>query len=293
MPRSGIVTVAGRPNAGKSTLLNRLVGQKLAITSSKPQSTRDRVTGLLTLHDAQVILVDTPGLLDPRYPLHRAMRAAAVRALRDADVVLFLVDPHAGPIETLEDAARLDHPLTAPTVTVISKSDLLNPDHRAELSSRYPQAALVSALTGEGIDALLDRIVGLLPEGPFLYDPDDASAQTVRFFAAELIRETVLEQLSEEVPYAVACQIEEFREDRDPVYIRAVLYVERDSQKRILIGQGGTRVRELGRVARLKIQELVGRPVYLDLWVKVLPNWRRDVNALRRLGYQVPEDTDP
>ena len=292
MPRSGIVTVAGRPNAGKSTLLNRLVGQKLAITSPKPQSTRDRVTGLLTLDDAQVVLVDTPGLLDPRYPLHRAMRASALRALRDADVVLFLVDPHAGPIETLEEAARLDRPLTAATVTVISKSDLLNTDHRAELSSRYPEAALVSALTGEGIDALLDRIVGLLPEGPFLYDPDDASAQTVRFFVAELIRETVLEQLSEEVPYAVACQIEEFREDRDPVYIRAVLYVERDSQKRILIGQGGTRVRELGRVARLKIQELVGRPVYLDLWVKVLPNWRRDVNALRRLGYQVPEDSD-
>jgi GTP-binding protein Era len=292
VPRTGIVTVAGRPNAGKSTLLNRLVGQKLAITSPKPQSTRDRVTGLLTLDDAQLVLVDTPGLLDPRYALHRAMRASAVQALRDADVVLYLVDPHAGPVESLEEAARLDRPVTAPAVWVINKADLLNAAERAELSSRYPEAALVSAITGEGIGALLERIVALLPEGPFLYDPEDASAQSVRFFVAELIRETVLEQLSEEVPYAVACHIEEFREDRDPVYIRAVLYVERDSQKRILIGQGGARVREIGRTARLKIQEFVGRPIYLDLWVKVLANWRRDVNALRRLGYQVPEDAD-
>jgi GTP-binding protein Era len=292
MPHTGIVTVAGRPNAGKSTLLNRLVGQKLAITSPKPQSTRDRVTGLLTRDDAQLILCDTPGLLDPRYELHRAMRAIAIQSLHDADVVLYLIDPRSGPVETLETVAALDRPLRAPVIPVVSKADLLSAAEREQLAAQFPDAEFVSALTGEGIDDLVDRVVALLPEGPFLYDPEDASAQSVRFFVAELIRETVLEQLSDEVPYAVACQIEEFREERDPVYIRAVLYVERDSQKRILIGQGGARVREIGRAARLKVEELVGRPVYLDLWVKVLANWRRDHNALRRLGYQVPEDAD-
>lgn len=292
MPRSGIVTVAGRPNAGKSTLLNRLVGQKLAITSPKPQSTRDRVTGILTRDDAQLVILDTPGLLDPRYALHRAMRATAFQSLRDADVVLYLVDPSASEGESLAQAARLELPLSAPIITAVSKSDLLAPEDRARLAARWPEAHFISAVTGEGIDPLLDRLVERLPEGPFLYDPEDVSAQNLRFFAAELIRETALEQLSDEVPYAIACAIEEFREDRSPVYIRAVMFVERASQKRIVIGQSGSRIREIGRAARLKIETLIGSPVYLDLWVKVLDNWRRDVNALRRLGYPVPEEMD-
>lgn len=295
MPRSGIVTVAGRPNAGKSTLLNRLVGQKLAITSPKPQSTRDRVTGILTRGDVQLVIHDTPGLLDPRYALHRAMRATALQSLRDADVILYLVDPVAPAAtagETLADAARLELPPTAPVVTAISKADLLNPDERARLTPIWPEAHFISAATGEGIEPLLDRLADRLPESPFLYDPEDASAQHLRFFAAELIRESALEQLSDEIPYAIACAIEEFREDRSPVYIRGVLFVERASQKRIVIGQSGSRIREIGRAARLKIETLIDSPVYLDLWVKVLENWRRDANALRRLGYQVPEETD-
>lgn len=295
LPRSGIVTVAGRPNAGKSTLLNRLVGQKLAITSPKPQSTRDRVTGILTRGDVQLVIHDTPGLLDPRYALHRAMRATALQSLRDADVILYLVDPAAPAAtagETLADAARLELPPTAPVVTAISKADLLNPDERARLTPIWPEAHFISAATGEGIEPLLDRLADRLPESPFLYDPEDASAQHLRFFAAELIRESALEQLSDEIPYAIACAIEEFREDRSPVYIRGVLFVERASQKRIVIGQSGSRIREIGRAARLKIETLIDSPVYLDLWVKVLENWRRDANALRRLGYQVPEETD-
>jgi GTP-binding protein Era len=139
------------------------------------------------------------------------------------------------------------------------------------------------------MDELLARVRDLLPEGAFLFPEDDISTQHLRFFAAELVRETALEQLDEEVPHAIACSIEEFREDRNPVYIRAVVYVERDSQKRIVIGHQGTRIREIGRAARLKIEELLSTPVYLDLWVKVLPNWRRDHDALRRLGYIIPE----
>lgn len=292
MPRCGIVTVAGRPNAGKSTLLNRVVGQKLAITSRKPQSTRDRVTGLLVRGETQIIFADTPGLLDPRYPLQRAMRATALQAIRDADVILYLVDATEPVIDSLATAAGLTTPPNAPTLTVFTKIDLLPDAARRELGRTGPAAIPVSALTGEGVETLLDRITTLLPESPFLYDAEDASTQSLRFFVAELVRETALEQLSEEVPYALACQIEEYREDRSPVYIRAVLYVERESQKRIVIGQGGSRVREIGRAARLKIEDLLQGPVYLDLWVKVLHNWRRDPAALRRLGYSIPEEAD-
>ena len=156
--------------------------------------------------------------------------------------------------------------------------------------AHVPDAIPFSALTGEGLDILLAAVAERLPESPFLYPEDDISTQTLRFFAAELIRETALEQLDEEVPYSVACEVEEFREDRSPVYIRATVYVERDSQKRILIGEKGSRIREIGRAARAKIERLVGGAVYLDLWVKVLANWRRDARALERFGYRMPQE---
>jgi GTP-binding protein Era len=179
-------------------------------------------------------------------------------------------------------------PPRAPILVVRTKADLLSDERRAEVE-HDSTACVVSAVTGQGLDELLNRLSALLPEGAFLFPEDDVSTQHLRFFAAELVRETALEQLNEEVPHAIACAIEEFREDRSPVYIRAVVYVERDSQKRIVIGHQGTRIREIGRAARLKIEELLSTPVYLDLWVKVLPNWRRDHNALRRLGYVMPE----
>lgn len=291
MPRAGIVTVAGKPNAGKSTLLNRIVGEKLSIVSPKPQSTRDRIVGIHTADDTQMVLLDTPGLLEPRYALQRAMRATALRALEDADVIVYLVDATARERVPLAEAAGLDAPPRAPVLTVFNKIDRLSRDERAELAARTPGALLVSATSGEGVDALLAELSARLPASPFLYPEDELSAQTLRFFAAELVRETALEQLEEELPYSVACAVEEFREDRVPVYIRAVLYVERESQKRILIGAGGARVRSIGRAARLKIETLVGQPVYLDLWVKVLPNWRKNAVALRRFGYRLPEES--
>lgn len=291
MPRAGIVTVAGKPNAGKSTLLNRLVGEKLSIVSPKPQSTRDRIVGIRTSDDVQMIILDTPGLLNPRYPLQAAMRGTALAALADADVVLYLVDAsdERSPAP-LPELAQLEQPLRAPIVLALNKVDALRDSDRRELCDRFPDAALISASTGEGVDALLDRLATMLPESPFLYPEDEISTQTVRFFTAELIRETALEQLADEVPYSIACEIEEFREAQSPVYIRAVLHVERDSQKRILIGAGGGRIRAIGQAARRKIEALVGAPVYLDLWVKVLSNWRRNAAALNRLGYTLPED---
>jgi len=171
--------------------------------------------------------------------------------------------------------------------------DELTPTERRVITLAAPDVMFLSATTGAGVDALLARIGSLLPESPFLYPEDEISTQSVRFFVAELVRETALEQLDEEVPYSVACEVEEFRESQNPVYIRAVLYVERESQKRILIGAHGARIRDIGREARRKVETLLGSPAFLDLWVKVLPNWRRKVSSLRRFGYHVPEEQSP
>lgn len=298
--RAGFVTVVGRPNAGKSTLLNRLVGEKLGIVSDKPQSTRDRVVGIRTSEGVQMVILDTPGLLNPRYALQRAMRGAAAKALEDADVILYLVDATDGEPAPLIEAAGLDREPAAPVILVRNKVDLLAPREAADLTLDVGVAAdpagnavTISALRGDGIDELLAAITQRLPISPFLFPADEIATQPVRFFVAELVRETALEQLAEEVPYSVAVEVEEFREDRVPLYIRSVIHVERESQKRILIGEKGARIRSIGQAARIKIESFVGERVYLDLWVKVLSNWRRDANALRRFGYRLPEDPHP
>jgi len=290
MTRAGIVTVVGKPNAGKSTLLNRIIGQKLSIVSPKPQSTRDRVVGIHSAGDVQMVILDTPGLLNPKYALQRAMRSTALEALRDADVIVYLIDVAADKPEPLEVAASLEHPPRAPVITVLNKADQLTSSKRAELGQVAPNARFISALSGEGVTELLAAAAAQLPESPFLYPEDEVSTQHLRFFVSELIRETALEQLSDEVPYSIACEIDEFREDRTPVYIRAVLYVERDSQKRILIGTKGSRIRSIGQSARLKVETLLGQSVYLDLWVKVLANWRKNTDSLARFGYRVHEE---
>ena len=286
MPRAGIVTVAGKPNVGKSTLLNRIVGQKLSITSPKPQSTRDRIVGIHTTDNAQMVILDTPGLLNPKYPLQQAMRSTAVRALDEADVIIYLADATEGLPPSLSEAAELSAPPQAPVIVALNKSDALNSVRREELASN-DGVVLVSALTGDGVPDLMARVARLLPESPFLYPEDEISTQPVRFFVAELVRETVLEQLHDEVPYSVAVQIEEYREGRSPLYIRAVIYVERESQKAIIVGGKGARIKSLGEAARKKIETLVGEKVYLDLWVKVLANWRKNPGSLSRFGYQL------
>jgi GTPase len=286
MPRAGIVTVAGKPNVGKSTLLNRIVGQKLSITSPKPQSTRDRIVGIHTANDAQMVILDTPGLLNPRYPLQEAMLAAALRALEEADVIVYLADATEGSPPPLAEAAGLASPIRPPVVLALNKSDALSPAHRA-LFATQDSGILVSALTGEGIPELMARVSAYLPESPFLYPEDEISTQPVRFFAAELVRESVLEQLHDEIPYSVAVQVEEYREGRSPLYIRAVIYVERDSQKAIIIGSNGAQIRKIGESARKKIEAFVGERIYLDLWVKVLANWRKKAGSLSRFGYQL------
>lgn len=290
MTRAGTVSVVGKPNAGKSTLLNRIIGQKLSIISPKPQSTRQRIVGIHTTDDVQMVISDTPGLLDPAYPLQHAMRGIALLALNDADVVIYLTDATEGVPPTLEEAAGAPIVPSAHVIEALNKVDAVGPETLEQLRAARPDALPISAVTGQGIDALLAEVAAHLPESPFLYPEDDIGTQSTRFFVAELVRETALEQLHEEVPYSVACEVEEFREDREPWYIRAVVYVERESQKRILIGHKGSQIRELGRVSRQKIEALVGQPVYLDLWVKVLPNWRRSPRDLKRFGFDLPED---
>jgi GTP-binding protein Era len=282
MPRCGTIVLAGRPNVGKSTLLNALVGEHLAIVSPKPQSTRLPVVGLLTKNDTQYIFTDSPGLLEPEYQLHEVMRRAALRAIDDAEVIAYLHPLSEHPAPPLERVAGLERAPRAPIVTVYTKADLVQPSNRPTVQ---PSDVFVSAETGEGIDVFLAALAGRLPESPFHYDADELATQPMRFFAAEFIREAAFEQLHEELPYSIACEIDEFREGAEPVYIRAMLYVERDSQKGIVIGEGGRTIKALGAAARAKIEVLLGQRVYLDLHVKVLPKWRRDEPALKRLGY--------
>lgn len=282
MTRCGTIVLAGRPNVGKSTLLNALVGEHLAIVSPKPQSTRLPVVGLLTKDDTQFIFTDSPGLLEPEYKLHEAMRRAALRAIEDAEVIAYLHPLSEYPAPPLERVAGLERAPRAPVITVYTKADVVRPSGRPAVR---PSEVFVSAETGEGIDAFLATIGADLPESPFHYDAEELATQPMRFFAAEFIREAAFEQLHEELPYSIACEIDEFRESAEPVYIRAMLYVERDSQKGIVIGEGGRTIKALGAAARAKIEALLGQRIYLDLHVKVLPKWRRDEPALKRLGY--------
>ncbi len=280
MTRCGVVALAGKPNVGKSTLLNALVGEHLAIVSPKPQSTRLPVVGLLTRGDSQFIFTDSPGLLEPEYPLHETMRAAALRAIADAEVIAYLHPLAEYPAPPLAKVGRLERPPRAPIVTVYTKADLVPP------TARPPDPlTAVSAVTREGLDLLLDTLQAQLPESPFHYDPDAMATQPMRFFAAEFVREAAFELLHEELPYSVAVEIDEFREGQEPVYIRAVVYVERTSQKGIVIGEGGRTIKAIGQAARGKIEALLGARVFLELHAKVLPKWRRQLASLKRLGY--------
>ena len=284
MTRCGTVVLAGRPNVGKSSLLNALIGEHLAIVSPKPQSTRLPVVGLLTQGDTQFMFTDSPGLLEPEYRLHEAMRAAALRAIEGAEVIAYLHPLAEYPAPPLDLVAQLDRPPRAPIVTVYTKADLA-PTSAVRHQPPPPSTVVVSALTREGLDALLDTLRIHLPDGPFHYDPEEIATQPMRFFAAEFVREAAFELLHDELPYSVAVEIDEFREGSEPVYIRAVVYVERDSQKGIVIGEGGRTIKALGAAARAKIAALLDGSVYLDLHVKVLPRWRRHAPSLKRLGY--------
>jgi GTP-binding protein Era len=283
MTRSGHVALAGAPNAGKSTLLNALVGTHLAIVSPKPQATRLPVTGLRTEGGTQFVFHDLPGLLDPEYLMQERMLHAAQEALKAADLVLHLHPAADAPAPPFERVARLEVPVSAPVLTVYTKADLVTPGARDRLAAAG--GAVVSALDEASVGALLARIEALLPEREFEFDPDDVGTQPLRFFVTEYLREAAFDLLGDELPYAFNAEVEEFREAERPMYIRVTLFIERDSLKGIVIGKGGQTIKALGSHARARLEELTGSPVYLDLWVKVLPKWRRSAAALARFGF--------
>jgi GTP-binding protein Era len=293
--RAGHVALVGRPNVGKSTLLNALVGEKLSIVTPKAQTTRDRVLGIATTADAQIVFVDTPGLLEPKYKLQVAMLETALAAVADADVVLLMLDatrPQEVPTPEIVSELRRQGDALIVAINKIDAGEAGIPELQLWSGQTLDRAPLLcSAATGAGLDALQAALLERLPESPFLYPEDDLAVQSVRFFVAELVRETIFEQYGQEVPYSTVVRIEEFREGQQPVYIGATVFVERDSQKGIILGKGGAAIRELGRAAREKIEQFIGQPVYLDLWVKSMPGWRNKESSLKFLGYPVPRRT--
>lgn len=307
--RSGFVAVIGRPNVGKSTLLNRLLGQKLAITSPKPQTTRDQLLGILTEEHAQIMFLDTPGIHKPKHRLGEYMVAVAEETIRNADVVLWLVDINVPPTEEEQAIAgmlqELHNRKTLPplllglnqqdrwhgnTATTAERIDayrqLLSWYQRPDEPQQPLLALTFSAQVGTGVDELLETLRQQLPLGPRYYPDDQVTDMQTRFIVAELIREKALNLLEQEVPHGIAVEVDEFTERNDAMtYISAVIYVERQSQKAIVLGEGGRMIKAIGKAARPDIEELVGTRVYLELWVKVWEKWRKRAGMLRQLGY--------
>jgi len=292
--RSGYVAVVGAPNVGKSTLVNAFLGQKLSIVSPKPQTTRHRIMGILTQDNYQIIFMDTPGVHRAHNPFGEYMVATADEALADADVVLWLVDATREPNNDDARVAESLAPLTGVSVAmVLNKLDLAAEPVRLARQAQYGELAQgidvrfrISALTREGTDHLLQWVVEQLPPGPQYYPEDQLTDREERFLVAELIREQVLLNLREEVPHSVAVSLDDFVErEQGKTYIAATLYVEKESQKRILVGSGGAVLRRISIAARQQAERLLETPIYLQVWVKVRPNWRRNQGYLRELGF--------
>ncbi len=294
--RAGFVCLIGRPNVGKSTLLNRLLGQKLAIVSPKPQTTRNRIRGIRTRPEGQIIYVDTPGLHPPRGKLGRLLASTVTQAMEDVDVVVLVGDATAPVDPPAVGVFQALHAVTAPVVLALNKVDLVA--DKAKLlprletyAARYPFRALVpiSAKAGSGVDRFEKEVLALLPAGPPLYPPGTVTDQPETFFVAETIREKLFLATRQEVPYACAVQVAEVTERGPdaPLYIRGEIFVERASQKAIVIGEGGAALKRVGQAARKELEAFFGVRVYLDLRVRVRRDWRQDDRALRELGYQL------
>ncbi|MBE9474098.1 MAG: GTPase Era [Chloroflexi bacterium] len=293
--KSGFVAVMGRPNVGKSTLVNQLLGTKIAATSPWPQTTRKTQMGILTLEHAQIIFVDTPGFHNPIHKLGERMNQEALQVLEESDIILLLVDVSHLPHEEDRLLAGFLSSMrrSVPVITALNKSDIeskdLNEKHAARYQDLVPlsETIMISSTLGDNLDQLVSKLITLLPEGPPFFPEDQLTDLYEREIAADLIRESVLFNLRAEVPHCIAVRIDEFKDrDENTTYIAATLFVERDSQKGIVIGQGGEKLKKIGIDARQKIEELLGRKVYLRLRVKVRKNWRNDEAALRLFGFR-------
>ncbi|MBA1354217.1 MULTISPECIES: GTPase Era [Staphylococcus] len=295
--KSGFVTIIGRPNVGKSTFVNRVIGHKIAIMSDKAQTTRNKIQGVMTQEDAQIIFLDTPGIHKPKHKLGDYMMRVATNTLSEIDAIMFMVNVN-------EDIGRGDEyimemlkSVKTPVFLVLNKIDLVHPDElmpRIEKYKKYmnfTEIVPISALEGLNVEHFINVIKSYLPEGPKYYPDDQISDHPEQFVVSELIREKILHLTNEEIPHAIGVNVDRMiKEDEDRVRIEATIFVERDSQKGIVIGKGGKKLKEVGKRARQDIEGLLGSKVYLELWVKVQKDWRNKVNFIRQMGYL--EDRD-
>lgn len=289
---SGFVAIVGRPNVGKSTFLNRVIGQKIAIMSDKPQTTRNKIQGVYTTKDAQIVFIDTPGIHKPQNKLGDFMMESALSALKEVDAVLFMVNAteHRG----AGDNFIIDHLKTVekPIYLLINKIDEISPDDIMPIIEQYKNALPfkdvypISALQGNNVPELIETLVKTLPNGPQYYPADEVTNHPERFVISELIREKVLELTRQEIPHSTAVVVESIKDEQSLLRIRATIIVERDGQKGIVIGKGGEMLKKIGTLARKDIENMMGNKVFLELWVKVVPHWRDKANLLNSYGYR-------
>ena len=291
--KSGYVAIVGKPNVGKSTLINDFLGCKLSIVTPKPQTTRKKIMGVLTKEEYQIVFYDTPGIMEPKYELQKYMVKEAYEAIEDADVILMMAEPFEPPaVKDEELFEKLSH-LNIPVILAINKVDLVEKDSLIPILSAYDkrfkfaEIVPISALKGTNLDLMLNLVVKYLPEGEPFYPEDYMTDYNERFLASEIIREKVFEFYGEEIPYSTTVEIEEFKErEAGKDFIKAIIFVERDSQKGIIIGENGKAIKRVGVIAREEIEKQIGRKVYLELWVKVMEKWRKDKSKLYKLGYK-------
>jgi GTPase len=288
--KAGFVNIFGKPNAGKSTLLNALMGEKMAIVSHKVQTTRHRIKAILTHEDYQIIFSDTPGIIDPKYKLHEKMMQAVKGSLEDADVALLMADAREGVEESHEIFQKLR--LKAPVIVVLNKIDQVKDVEELEKLKTFfaeqtycKEVVMISALKNTGVPELLKTILKYLPEGHPFYEGDDISDMPVKFFVGELVREKIFQLYHEELPYHTTVVVQEYKEKTTLTKIRAEIIVQRDTQKGIILGEGGSMIKQLGTLARKDIEEFIGGKVFLELFVKVRPKWRDNELFLREYGY--------
>ncbi len=293
---SGFVSLVGRPNVGKSTLLNFILGEKVAIVSPKPQTTRNRILGVYTSSKGQIVFLDTPGIHQPMHRLNEYMVEVALATLKEVDIITLIIDGSRG--ITQEDRLALERVFSLekakPVIGVLNKIDIMKPQEiekslkELEEQGPFTRVLALSALTGEGVDTLLDTLFSLLPIGPYYYPPDMITDQPEEFWIAEIIREKIFLFTHQEIPYSTAVVVEDLKEKKDILVVEAIIYVERPSQKGIIIGQKGQMLKKIGEAAREELERFLGTKVYLNLWVKVKEKWRKKEGALRELGYRRP-----
>ncbi|MCX7913759.1 MAG: GTPase Era [Thermodesulfovibrionales bacterium] len=290
--KSGYVSISGKPNVGKSTLLNTILGQKISIVTPKPQTTRNRILGIKTTKDAQIIFIDTPGIHRPKHMLGQLMMKSAKEAVREVDIILLLVEPTEPSQEDIFIIENIIN-LKKPTFLIINKVDTIKKPYLLPLIEKYnslfqfTEIIPISALEGDGIDVLLETIVKYLPEGPKYYPDDLITDQLERFMVSEIIREKIMQSTEEEVPYSVATEVVDWQEREDgTIFIKTNIYVEREGQKGIIIGKGGEKLKAIGIKARVEIERLLDTKVFLELWVKLKKDWRSNEKMLKRLGFK-------